>query len=187
MEKCQTVERNSFAFPQTLQEGNDIRMFINYYAIYLIAHKEIVNDICAPFLKLKYGTKFEETIVVPALVLYSVRGSTVLCVFFVCVPIQSFFCGLTMVESLTKQIIPNSNFKSRSCSEMSKFSSVAELNSFLQSKSYITGYSYTADDKSTLESLNGIPDQSSFPYAYRWAVHIAVLVGINKLFLLLII
>jgi translation elongation factor EF-1beta len=63
---------------------------------------------------------------------------------------------------------------------MSKFSTVDELNNFLKTKSYIEGYSYTIADKNALESLSGIPSQATFPHAYRWAVHIAVLVGISN-------
>ena len=63
---------------------------------------------------------------------------------------------------------------------MAKFSTAADLNKYLQTKSYVEGYSYSVADKKCLESLTGIPDQSEYPHAFRWAIHIAVLIGINK-------
>eukprot|EP01036_Dinobryon_divergens_P003540 gene3540-4682_t len=59
---------------------------------------------------------------------------------------------------------------------MAKFSTPSDLNKHLQSKSYIEGFSYSVADKKCLEALSGIPDQAEFPHAYRWAIHIAVLV-----------
>jgi len=63
---------------------------------------------------------------------------------------------------------------------MAKFANLDELNSFLKTRSYIEGYSYSIADKNVLESLSSIPDQAAYPHAFRWAIHIAVLVGINR-------
>jgi hypothetical protein len=61
---------------------------------------------------------------------------------------------------------------------MSKFPTVAALEAHLATRSYITGYSLSKDDKSELTALAGIPSADAFPNAYRWAIHIVALGGL---------
>jgi elongation factor 1-beta len=60
------------------------------------------------------------------------------------------------------------------------FASIAELNNFLLTRSYVEGYSFSAKDVEALRKF-GIPDRASFPHAYRWAIHIAALVGVANI------
>jgi len=62
-------------------------------------------------------------------------------------------------------------------SPMSKFSSVAELEKHLSTRSYVTGYSMSEEDKAELKALKGVPSQKSHPNTYRWAKHIVALTG----------
>ena len=48
-----------------------------------------------------------------------------------------------------------------------------KLNSYLSSRSYITGYCATQDDVYTLQKLLGQPSPSKYPHAYRWYKHIS--------------
>ena len=56
---------------------------------------------------------------------------------------------------------------------------LAELNTKLATRSYVVGHSITDEDKKTLETLCCIPCKGKFPHAYRWAIHIIALVGID--------
>jgi elongation factor 1-beta len=56
---------------------------------------------------------------------------------------------------------------------------LASLNSHLVTRSYIAGYSPSADDASVFERLgsDALQASSSAPHAYRWALHISALQG----------
>jgi len=56
------------------------------------------------------------------------------------------------------------------------FKSAGELNTHLSSRSYVTGFSLSADDVKEFTSLTSI-DKTSCPHVYRWALHIAALTG----------
>ena len=60
------------------------------------------------------------------------------------------------------------------------FASLKELNTHLATKSYIEGYTCGAADQLALKKF-GLPDGKKFPHAYRWAVHIIALVGVETL------
>jgi hypothetical protein len=60
---------------------------------------------------------------------------------------------------------------------MAKFSTVEELNKHLATRSYITGYSFSTDDKAALANLKAFPSAAGTPHAYRWARHISALSG----------
>jgi len=61
---------------------------------------------------------------------------------------------------------------------MSSFASLDELEKHLSTRSYITGYSLSEDDKRELRALGSLPSPSTHPNAYRWATHIVALTGI---------
>jgi hypothetical protein len=54
---------------------------------------------------------------------------------------------------------------------------IDQLNSHLETRSYITGFSFSADDTAAYSKLCGAPNPKTHPYAYRWALHIAALSG----------
>ena len=58
-----------------------------------------------------------------------------------------------------------------------KFTTVEALNTHLATRSYVTGYSLSEDDKSALAALTASPSSSAQPHAYRWALHISALTG----------
>jgi hypothetical protein len=60
---------------------------------------------------------------------------------------------------------------------MASFKSVDELNAHLKTRSYVTGYALSADDKACFAALSGVPNAASHPFAYRWALHVAALCG----------
>ena len=60
---------------------------------------------------------------------------------------------------------------------MATFATVEALNTHLATRSYVTGYSLTADDKAALANLRGFPCAKSTPHSYRWALHISALTG----------
>lgn len=61
--------------------------------------------------------------------------------------------------------------------KMATFATVEALNTHLATRSYVTGYSLTADDKAALANLRGFPCAKSTPHSYRWALHISALTG----------
>ena len=58
-----------------------------------------------------------------------------------------------------------------------KFATVEALNAHLATRSYVTGYSLSEDDKAALANLKASPSSSAQPHAYRWALHISALTG----------
>ena len=60
---------------------------------------------------------------------------------------------------------------------MAKFATVEALNTHLATRSYVTGYSLSEDDKAALANLKAFPSSSAQPHAYRWALHISALTG----------
>merc|ERR1719487_2776724 len=63
---------------------------------------------------------------------------------------------------------------------MTSFESVAALNTFLASRSYVQGFSFSPADVAVLSSLSGIPEKAAYPHAYRWAIHIIALAGADN-------
>ena len=57
------------------------------------------------------------------------------------------------------------------------FTTVEALNTHLATRSYVTGYSLSEDDKAALANLKATPSSSAQPHAYRWALHISALAG----------
>mmetsp|Transcript_23072 Transcript_23072/g.33787 ORF Transcript_23072/g.33787 Transcript_23072/m.33787 type:complete len:244 (+) Transcript_23072:54-785(+) len=64
---------------------------------------------------------------------------------------------------------------------MSTFKNVGDLERHLATRSYVKGFSLSDADKAALSALSGIPDKASFPNAYRWAIHVIALVGLNNI------
>lgn len=60
---------------------------------------------------------------------------------------------------------------------MPSFATVEKLNEHVSSRSYVTGYSLSKDDKECFAALSCMPCQKATPHAYRWALHIAALTG----------
>ena len=60
---------------------------------------------------------------------------------------------------------------------MAAFATVEALNTHLATRSYVTGYSLSEDDKSAMSNLSGFPSATATPHAYRWALHIHALTG----------
>ena len=58
---------------------------------------------------------------------------------------------------------------------------MSALNSYLQTKSYIEGWSFSAADKELFQAIPLRPDPETYPFAYRWYIHIASLQGIRFL------
>jgi hypothetical protein len=52
-----------------------------------------------------------------------------------------------------------------------------ELEDYLRLNSYMEGHSLTNFDKIQLFSLSGMPDSSTHPNAFRWAIHVITLIG----------
>jgi len=55
------------------------------------------------------------------------------------------------------------------------------LNDYLESCSYITGYTASADDARTYAQVSNNISRSEFPHVVRWASHIAALIAARKL------
>ena len=52
-----------------------------------------------------------------------------------------------------------------------------ELDSFLQTRSYIDGYSISDADKQCFQALKISPDSKKYPNVFRWYLHIASVQG----------
>ncbi|KAJ3106248.1 Translation elongation factor 1 beta [Phlyctochytrium planicorne] len=57
--------------------------------------------------------------------------------------------------------------------DLDKDAGVATLNSFLEDKSYIEGYTPSQADVAVFEALKGAPNADKHPHAARWYKHIA--------------
>jgi elongation factor 1-beta len=67
--------------------------------------------------------------------------------------------------------------------DMPSFKDLAELDSFLASRSYIEGYTLSAADKSTFETFGASAlSTKSKKHAFRWALHIAAVAGLEGAF-----
>jgi len=66
---------------------------------------------------------------------------------------------------------------------MANFKTIDELEKYIATRSYITGYSFSADDRTAYQRLSGAPNQATHPNAYRWALHVAALSGTPLAFL----
>jgi elongation factor 1-beta len=62
---------------------------------------------------------------------------------------------------------------------MSTFKTVADLDSHLATRSYVQGYALSKADTDALSALSGIPTRDT-PNAFRWAVHIIALTGLEN-------
>ena len=58
-----------------------------------------------------------------------------------------------------------------------KFATIEAFNAHMATRSYVTGYSLSEDDKAALANLKAFPSSSAQPHAYRWALHISALTG----------
>ena len=56
-----------------------------------------------------------------------------------------------------------------------------ELNEHLKLRSYLEGNRYSKRDKDCFDSMSVTPDETKYPHAYRWYIHIASLHGIRFL------
>lgn len=65
---------------------------------------------------------------------------------------------------------------------MPSFKSIDELEKHLASRSYVTGYALSNDDKAAFNALASAPSQKSHPHTYRWALHISALCGTSVAF-----
>ena len=59
------------------------------------------------------------------------------------------------------------------------FPTVEALEKHLATKSYVTGYALSDDDKKAFAALKAFPARASTPNAYRWALHISALTGMQ--------
>ena len=62
---------------------------------------------------------------------------------------------------------------------MSTFKTIADLESHLATRSYVQGYAMSEADTAALSALSGIPGRDT-PNAFRWAVHIIALTGLEN-------
>ena len=53
---------------------------------------------------------------------------------------------------------------------------VGELDAYLATRSYMSGYFFTPADKKVFDTMTSVPDKS-YKNAYRWFIHIAALTG----------
>ena len=60
------------------------------------------------------------------------------------------------------------------------FNTVNELDQHLATRSYVEGYSLSDADRAALSALGGVPCKASTPHAFRWAVHVMALIGVEK-------
>ncbi|KAI8849242.1 hypothetical protein BC829DRAFT_427538 [Chytridium lagenaria] len=56
---------------------------------------------------------------------------------------------------------------------LDKDAGLAVLNSYLEERSYIEGYTPSQADVAVFEALKGAPDAAKYPHAARWYTHIA--------------
>mmetsp|Transcript_52825 Transcript_52825/g.105840 ORF Transcript_52825/g.105840 Transcript_52825/m.105840 type:complete len:111 (+) Transcript_52825:28-360(+) len=57
------------------------------------------------------------------------------------------------------------------------FKDLASLDAFLVDKSYIAGFSFSVKDTEVFAAFS-LPDAATYPFAYRWYIHIAALTGL---------
>ena len=62
---------------------------------------------------------------------------------------------------------------------MPSFKTVADLDKHLATRSYVEGYALSKADTDALSALSGIPTRDT-PHAFRWAVHVIALVGLQN-------
>ena len=67
---------------------------------------------------------------------------------------------------------------------MPAFKDIAELDAHLASRSYIEGYALSAADKATFEAHGAVAlgSKATHKHAYRWALHIAAVSGLEDAF-----
>ena len=53
------------------------------------------------------------------------------------------------------------------------------MNGYLQTRSFLEGTHHSKADDECFESMRMTPDETKYPYAYRWYLHIASLHGIR--------
>lgn len=70
------------------------------------------------------------------------------------------------------------------CIHMVAFPSIAELDAHLASRSYVEGYAASAADSSAFEKFGSaaLGSKSAHKHAYRWALHIAAIHGLESAF-----
>lgn len=61
---------------------------------------------------------------------------------------------------------------------MSKFQSIDKLEEHLATRSYVTGYALSEDDKAELLALTVFPTKASHPNVFRWSKHVIALTGL---------
>jgi len=59
------------------------------------------------------------------------------------------------------------------------FANVEALDKHMATRSYVTGYALSEDDKKAFLALKAFPARASTPNAYRWALHISALTGLQ--------
>ena len=59
------------------------------------------------------------------------------------------------------------------------FATVELLDKHLLTRSYVTGYALSEDDKKAFSALKAFPIRASTPNAFRWALHISALTGLQ--------
>ncbi|CAM9115794.1 unnamed protein product [Heterosigma akashiwo] len=65
--------------------------------------------------------------------------------------------------------------------DLSSAKGLKALDDYLLTRSYIEGYSASAADSDVFSQVGSAPDQTSYPHAFRWFVHIAAISGIRGL------
>jgi len=65
--------------------------------------------------------------------------------------------------------------------DLSSAAGLKQLNTHLETRSYITGFQASADDASTFASVSSNVDAAAYPHVSRWFNHIAFLIATNKL------
>ena len=61
---------------------------------------------------------------------------------------------------------------------MPAFANVAELEKYLSTRSYITGFALSQDDVKEFNALSSVPAFATHPNVFRWAKHVAALTGL---------
>lgn len=84
-----------------------------------------------------------------------------------------------MIDSHCSLFIDSTSLTS--ARNMASFASLSDLNTFLVSRSYISGFKFSAEDSKVLSTLSSYPDAKTYPHAYRWAKHISALTGYSIL------
>ena len=59
-------------------------------------------------------------------------------------------------------------------------SGINKLNGYLSGFSYVTGHSFSEDDREVFATFSGAPDAAKHPHAFRWYIHIAALTGLGS-------